>query len=45
LSCPVHDGTVRLDRASDHIVVVLELDDDDLGSLVALLVPDADIVI
>ncbi len=28
---PVHDGTVGLDGSTDDIVVVLEIDDDDLG--------------
>jgi hypothetical protein len=39
----VHDGTVGLDRATDDIVAVLEVDDDDfrVGRLVFLL-PDAD---
>jgi len=27
----VHDGTVRLDRSPDDFIVVLEVDDDDLG--------------
>ena len=43
LTRPVHDGTVGLDGSSDDIVVVLEVDDQDLGRRrVILLVPDAD---
>ena len=39
LSGPVHDGTVGLDGASDDIVAVLQVDNDDfgLGSIVLLL--------
>jgi len=35
----VHDGTVRLDRSSDDIVILLEVDDYDFGGggLVLLL--------
>jgi len=31
LARPVHDGTVRLDGSADHIVAVLEIDDEDFG--------------
>lgn len=42
LFLPVHDGTVGLDGSPRNIVVVLELDNDDLGlGCFALLLPDA----
>lgn len=44
LSVPVHDRTIGLDWSTSNIVVVLELDNDDLGlSGLALLFSDAHI--
>ena len=32
LTLRVHDSTVGLDRPPDHIIAILQLDDDDFGS-------------
>lgn len=43
---PVHDSTIGLDRPSGDIIVVLQVDDDDLGRCgLVLLLADADVVI
>lgn len=42
----MHDGTVGVDRSLDNFIVVLEVDDDDLGLVVFVdFLSDADIVI
>jgi hypothetical protein len=46
LARPVHDGTVGLDGTSDDIVVVLEVDNEDLGGRgFVLLLSNADVMI
>ena len=43
---PMHDGTIRLNRASNDILSVLEVDDDDLGrGIVIYFLPHADVVV
>jgi hypothetical protein len=43
---PLHDGTVGLDGAAHDIVVVLQVDDDDLGlGSLAHLLADAEVVV
>lgn len=46
VSGPVHDGTVRIDRAFDDFIIVFEVDDNDLR-LIAFVefLPDADVMI
>jgi len=43
LACPVHNGTVCLDRATDDIIAILEVDDEDFWRRgFVLLISDAD---
>lgn len=46
LPIPVHDGTVSIDGSFDDLIVVLKVNDDDLGLVVFIdFLPNADIVI
>jgi hypothetical protein len=42
---PVQDGTLGLDGPSDHLIVVLEVDDDDIAGAFGRLLPDAEVVV
>lgn len=43
---PMHDGTVRVDRALDDFIVVLQVDDNDLRFIFfAEFLPDANEVV